>query len=58
MEELIRTKIAQLEDNFPLEISENKLGEELIAIDESCNDFDESVMCHEFDSAVSILFIT
>jgi DNA repair exonuclease SbcCD ATPase subunit len=51
MEDLIRSKIAELEVNFPEQLIEQKLAEEFQKI-ENAIVLDESFICRQFDSAV------
>lgn len=51
MEDLIRSKIAELEVNFPEQLVEQKLAEEFVRIENETT-FDESAICRDFDSAV------
>lgn len=51
MEDLIRSKLAELEVNFPEQLIEQKLAEEFQKI-ENAMSFDESFICRQFDSAV------
>ena len=53
MEKLIRSKIAEIEKTYPIQIMENRLLQQLQQILESSNDIDENQFCRQFDSEVS-----
>ena len=54
MEELIRLKIAELEENYPQQALENKLINDLLTQENEIQ-YDESEICRPFDSEVSLL---
>jgi hypothetical protein len=51
MEELIRLKIAELEENYPQQALENRLINDIM-LQENEIQFDESEICRPFDSEV------
>lgn len=51
MEELIRLRIAELEENYPQQGLENKLIHDIIQ-EENNLQYDESELCRPFDSEV------
>lgn len=54
MEELIRLKIAELEENYPQQALENKLINDLLTQENEIQ-YDESEICRSFDVEVSLL---
>jgi hypothetical protein len=56
MEELIRLKIAELEENYPQQGLENKLINDILTQENEIQ-YDESEICRPFDSEVSFTIL-